>query len=124
MEAIRWRFLALICRVGACITMVITNESVFFSEAKAGKISSVTYECQGHHEVLKTNATRTTGLLFVTQTLHFIEVATIDGDFQPRIWTQSEKDICKSCQNPRGSNQCQYVIIMTGGGCGETPRCA
>ncbi|PIC31137.1 hypothetical protein B9Z55_022142 [Caenorhabditis nigoni] len=104
--------------------MVITNESVFFSEAKAGKISSVTYECQGHHEVLKTNATRTTGLLFVTQTLHFIEVATIDGDFQPRIWTQSEKDICKSCQNPRGSNQCQYVIIMTGGGCGETPRCA
>ncbi|UMM10088.1 hypothetical protein L5515_000020 [Caenorhabditis briggsae] len=82
------------------IALDTTNQRVYFSEAKAGRISSVTYDGQDRHYVLSDGGRQPNGLAFHGDRLFYadsafdsIEVATILGDSQPPSWTHFKKDV-------------------------------
>uniref|UniRef100_A0A158P9R2 EGF-like domain-containing protein n=1 Tax=Angiostrongylus cantonensis TaxID=6313 RepID=A0A158P9R2_ANGCA len=82
------------------IALDITNQRVYFSEAKAGRISTVTYDGQDRHYVLNDAGKQPNGLAFFSDRLFYadsafdsIDVATVIGDGQPPQFTHFKKDV-------------------------------
>ncbi|CAI4230259.1 unnamed protein product [Auanema sp. JU1783] len=77
-----------------------TGSRVYFSEAKAGRISSVSYDGQDRHYVLNDPGRQPNGLAFFSDRLFYadsafdsIEVATITGDGRPPTFEHFKKDV-------------------------------
>ncbi|VDL66454.1 unnamed protein product, partial [Nippostrongylus brasiliensis] len=82
------------------ISLDITNQRVYFTEAKAGRISSVTYDGQDRHYILNDPGKQPNGIAFFSDRLFYadsafdsIDVATIVGDGQPPQFTHFKKEI-------------------------------
>ncbi|KAJ1370489.1 Exosome complex protein [Parelaphostrongylus tenuis] len=82
------------------IALDVTNQRVYFSEAKAGRISSVTYDGQDRHYILNDAGKQPSGLAFFSDRLFYadsafdsIDVATVIGDGQPPQFTHFKKDV-------------------------------
>uniref|UniRef100_A0A1I7WFW4 EGF-like domain-containing protein n=1 Tax=Heterorhabditis bacteriophora TaxID=37862 RepID=A0A1I7WFW4_HETBA len=82
------------------IVLDTTNQRVYFSEAKAGRITSITYDGQDRHYVLNDAGKQPSGLAFFSDRLFYsdsafdsIEVATITGDGQPPLFSHFKKEV-------------------------------
>ncbi|RCN53216.1 Low-density lipoprotein receptor domain class A [Ancylostoma caninum] len=82
------------------IAIDTTNQRVYFTEGKAGRITSVTYDGQDRHYVLNDPGKQPNGVAFFSDRLFYsdsafdsIDVATIVGDGQPPHFTHFKKDI-------------------------------
>ncbi|GMT30081.1 hypothetical protein PFISCL1PPCAC_21378, partial [Pristionchus fissidentatus] len=82
------------------IALDTTNSRVYFSEAKAGRISSITYDGQDRHYILNDAGKQPRGLAFFSDRLFYadsafdsIDVATIIGDGQPPPFEHFKKDV-------------------------------
>ncbi|CAJ0930175.1 unnamed protein product, partial [Mesorhabditis belari] len=82
------------------IALDTTNQRVYFSEARAGRITSVTYEGQDRHYVLNDAGKQPNALAFFSDRLFYadtafdaIEVGTITGDSQPPQFSVFKKEI-------------------------------
>ncbi|CAJ0568186.1 unnamed protein product, partial [Mesorhabditis spiculigera] len=82
------------------IALDTSQQRVYFSEAKAGRISSVTYDGQDRHYVLNDAGKQPNGLAFFSDRLFYadsafdaIEVGTVVGDGQPPAFSVFKKDI-------------------------------
>ncbi|VDN18466.1 unnamed protein product [Gongylonema pulchrum] len=77
-----------------------TNQRLYFSESKAGRISFVTYDGQDRHYVLNDVGKQPRGIAFFNNHLFYadsafdsIEVATLSGDGQPPQFEHFKKDV-------------------------------
>ncbi|PIO68007.1 Low-density lipoprotein receptor domain class A [Teladorsagia circumcincta] len=103
------------------IALDTTNQRVYFSEAKAGRISSVTYDGQDRHYILNDAGKQPNGIAFFSDRLFYadsafdsIDVATIVGDGQPPQFSHFKKEV----ENLDGQTSCKlfdesFVMVAT-----------
>lgn len=82
------------------IAIDMSNQRIYFTEAKAGRISSVTYDGQDRHYILNDAGKQPRSIAFFSNKLYYadsafdtIEVATIVGDGQPPQFSNFKRDV-------------------------------